>query len=217
MWHVIGTEGTDTSSAQRGFTLLEILVALAVFSIAAAIAYKGLDAVIASKQAMEREIRFWRETGLVFERMETDFMQIVPRAFQNTPNRFQPVLQGEVSERGGFQVELSRSDGERTPLRIAYQCDNGELTMRLLPINHLVKRTVQTTQEQSPGQTGQTGQNTAHVLLRGVERCELAYLGANNAWLSAWPGQEKRVKPLGIRVRLTLAGRGTFERLFYLP
>ena len=44
MWRATRTE--------RGFTLLEILVALAVFSIAAAIAYKGLDAVIASKQAM---------------------------------------------------------------------------------------------------------------------------------------------------------------------
>lgn len=198
MWRATRTE--------RGFTLLEILVALAVFSIAAAIAYKGLDAVIASKQAMEREIRFWRETGLVFERMEADFTQIVPRAFQMTPNSYQPALQGGVTEREGFYVELSRSDGERPPLRTVYQCDNGELTMRLIPMNQPLRHP-----ERRPEQ------NTAHVLLRQIERCELAYLGANNEWISAWPEQQKRVKPLGIRIRLTLAERGTFERLFYLP
>ena len=199
MWRATRTDA-------QGFTLLEILVALAVFSIAAAIAYKGLDAVIASKQAMEREIRFWRETGQVFERMEGDFTQIVPRAFQNTPNSYQPALQGGVSERGGFYVELSRSDGERPPLRIVYQCDNGELTLRLMPVNQQTRPP-----ERAPEQ------KTAHVLLRQVERCELAYLGANNEWLSAWPGQQKRSKPLGVRLRLSLAERGVFERLFYLP
>jgi len=112
---------TRIRSRQGGFTLLEILVALAIFSIAAAIAYKGLDAVIASKQAMEREIRFWRETGQVFERMEMDFTQIAPRAWQTTPNSYLPPLQGEVTEREGFYVELSRSDDERAQARLGLQ------------------------------------------------------------------------------------------------
>ena len=43
---------------QGGFTLIEILVALAVFAIASLIAYRGLDAVASTKGALDREIRF---------------------------------------------------------------------------------------------------------------------------------------------------------------
>ena len=197
---------TRIRSRQGGFTLLEILVALAIFSIAAAIAYKGLDAVIASKQAMEREIRFWRETGQVFERMEMDFTQIAPRAWQTTPNSYLPPLQGEVTEREGFYVELSRSDDERAPLRVVYQCEAGELSMRQEPIN----------QQRRPSERPAI-RPPAHVLLRQIERCELAYLSAEQQWVTVWPGQQARLKPAAIRVRLTLAGRGNFERIFYLP
>jgi hypothetical protein len=54
-------------------------------------------------------------------------------------------------------------------------------------------------------------------LLRQIERCELAYLSAEQQWVTVWPGQQARLKPAAIRVRLTLAGRGNFERIFYLP
>ena len=54
-------------------------------------------------------------------------------------------------------------------------------------------------------------------LLQDVEQCDAAYLGGNNSWLSAWPEGPLALKPRAIRIRLSLAGRGQFERLYYLP
>ena len=188
--------------AGRGFTLIEVLVALVIFAIASVIAYSGLHAVASVKGSLDREIRFWRELGQVFDRMEMDLLQILPHRARAADGRLLAPLQGSRGEEDGgdgFVVELSRHDEERTPLRVAYQCAQGVLTLRLYPIN------------------GPQASAPVHTLLRDVERCDLAYLGSDLSWLAAWPGGETAIKPRAIRVRLTLAGRGQFERLYYLP
>ena len=76
---------SDRRGAVRGFTLLEILVALAIFALASVIAYGGLDSVTSTKSALDWEIRFWRELGLVFDRMEADFLQSVPHPLRDGP------------------------------------------------------------------------------------------------------------------------------------
>ena len=52
----------------RGFTLLEILVALIIFAVVTLIAYRGLDQVAQVKLRLDHEAAYWRETNLVFDR-----------------------------------------------------------------------------------------------------------------------------------------------------
>ncbi len=197
---------TDRSTEQAGFTLIEVLVALTVFAIASVIAYRGLDAVASTKSALDREIRFWRELGLVFDRMETDVGQSVPRPLQVTPTTLTAPLRGGSAVDNGFFLELARQDGNRPPVYIRYSCDHGELTLSLSPLRPSVIRSEAESAALQPT-----------VLLHPVEHCEMAFLNSANAWFTDWPGEQTITRPRAIRVRLTLGGRGQFERLFYLP
>ena len=196
------SRASSATRAQRGFTLLEILVALTIFAISSVIAYSGLNAVISTKSALDRDIHFWRELGQVFERMEMDFVQISPQLFRGADGAVVPPLRGERPDDSEFIIELTRHDEERIPLHVIYRCAQGTLSLSLEPVT---------------GRATASGAPMIHNLLQDVEQCDAAYLGVNNSWLSAWPADSLALKPRAIRIRLSLAGRGQFERLYYLP
>ena len=195
-----------TERSQRGFTLLEILVALAIFALASAIAYSGLNAVASTKSSLDKEIRFWRELGQVFDRMEIDFTQTVPHLLRADNGELSPPLRAGSTETGGFFIELARADVERSPVHVVYRCDRGVLSLRVEPINA------------SPSQSAALATAApAYPLLDNVDDCEAALLDVNNSWRPLWPEEQTQVRPRAIRIRLTLAGRGKFERVYYLP
>ncbi|MFZ4538642.1 type II secretion system protein GspJ [Propionivibrio sp.] len=130
-----------------------------------------------------------------------DFVQISPQLFRTQKGEIYPPLQGSSTDDAGFFIDLSRYDEDRTPVHARYRCEHGALNLRLEPING------------KPTVAGMP----VHSLLQSVEECSVAYLGADNTWFSAWPGEQAALKPRAIRIRLTLAGRGQFERLYYLP
>ncbi|MBS1229315.1 MAG: type secretion system protein GspJ [Proteobacteria bacterium] len=198
------SRASRTERTQRGFTLLEILVALAIFAIASAIAYSGLNAVASTKSSLDQEIRFWRELGQVFDRMEMDFTQTLPHLLRADSGELLPPLSARTAEAGGFLIELSRHDAERSPVHVVYRCDNGVLSLSVEPINRNQTTTA-------------TSAAPVYPLLRNVDDCTAAYLDANNAWRSAWPGDQAQIRPRAIRIRLSLVGRGQFERVYYLP
>ena len=201
---------TEAARAAGGFTLLEILVALAIFALASMIAYAGLDAVASTKGALEKEIRFWRELGLVFDRMEADFLQSVPQPLRDGPDRVRPPMRGGKlggdDENDGFFIELIRQDADRGPVRVRYLCERRTLTLRVSPAHLLAATGVD-----------EAGRPLDTPLLGAVERCEAAFLTAANAWLDSWPGDQSLARPRAIRLRLALAGQGVFERVFVLP
>jgi general secretion pathway protein J len=202
---------TEAAPGEGGFTLLEILVALAIFALVSVIAYSGLDSVATTKSALDKEIRFWRELGQVFDRMEADFLQSVPRPLRDAPEVLSPPLRGSNAggvsgEINGFFIELIRQDADRAQVRVRYLCEQGRLTLRVSTVNLF----------------GAADGNDARwvidtPLLQAVERCETAFLSAANVWLREWPGDQALARPQAIRIHLALAKYGPFERVFYLP
>ncbi len=63
----------------RGFTLVELLVALAIFALVAAFAYRSLAAMLETRQALERETRKWRDASLLVGRLERDLAAVLDR------------------------------------------------------------------------------------------------------------------------------------------
>jgi general secretion pathway protein J len=201
---------TETAPpAESGFTLLEILVALAIFAIASVIAYGGLDAVASTKSALDKEIRFWRELGLVFDRMEADFLQSVPHPLRDAQDILRVPLRGgnagSGGENDGFFVEMIRQDENRAQVRVRYLCEQGRLMLRVAAVSF------------SGVTDGDDGLTIDTPLLQAVERCEAAFLGDTNVWLAEWPGDQALARPRAISVRLALTGYGSFERVFHLP
>lgn len=65
----------------RGFTLLELLVAITVLSIVSMIAWRGLDSLVSTRERLEPELDEVRSLLTSFGQMERDLSQITNPAF----------------------------------------------------------------------------------------------------------------------------------------
>jgi prepilin-type N-terminal cleavage/methylation domain-containing protein len=70
-----------TRRPPSGFTLLELLVAITVLSIVSLIAWRGLDALVATRERLEPEVDEIRALLTVFGQMERDLAHIVQPTF----------------------------------------------------------------------------------------------------------------------------------------
>ncbi len=181
------------ANKSAGFTLIEVLVALAVFAVVGAVAYRGLDRMATSKAHLDQEMRFWRELGQVLDRMEADFVQIAPRSDLLASGSLRPPLLS-ASQPGDPLVALTRFDAKREPLHLAYRLREQKLEL-LLGTDATVK---------------------IYPLLENVTACRFTFLDSSGTWLPQW-SSNGQVRPQGIRVQLEMAGHGEFERVFALP
>ena len=203
MWHGLRTDRA------RGFTLLEVLVALAVFAIVAALAYRGLDSIATTRARLDQEMRMWRRLELVFERVNLDVTQVAPRSWKDSSDKERSAVQGTTSTTGSeCQLDILRFGPDHMPVHVRYSFSNNQFLLTVVAdADTIIAR----------------GAGMAHynsnVLLDHVERCEMSFLDSTNTWQSHWPvsSAADRTRPRGIRLRLTLTGQGQFERLFYLP
>ena len=65
----------------RGFTLLELLVAISVLSVVSVIAWRGLDSLVATRERLEPEVDETRAMLVAFGQMERDLSQVASPDF----------------------------------------------------------------------------------------------------------------------------------------
>ena len=88
----------------RGFTLLELLVAITVLSIVSIISWRGLDSLVATRERLEPEVDEVRAMLIAFGQMERDLTQAVNPAFlglASSPVNVRPAD-------GAWMLELAR-------------------------------------------------------------------------------------------------------------
>ncbi|WP_051711470.1 type II secretion system minor pseudopilin GspJ [Andreprevotia chitinilytica] len=194
-------------SRARGFTLIEVLVALMVFAVVALIAYQGLSRIVEIKTRLDEEAHRWRELSLVLDRIEEDVSQAVNRPWRNTGGITQPAVRGggQLAQAGYPALELVRVVRDRDPYHVAYRLHEGRLEMLLWDSLDLAPR----------------AQPRTFLLLPKVERFEVYFLDGNNAWQSDWPptvgNMVNSVMPRAIKVVLARAGEAQVERVYALP
>ena len=196
---------------QRGFTLLELLVALAVFGALWAMAYGGLDAVL--KQRVETEARAERLLALqrAFMLMGRDLEQAVPRTVRGEFGDRRPALRGtdvslELTHAGWSNpAELHRS----TLQRVAYGLEDG----RLLRLSWWV---LDRAQDSEPRED---------VLIDGIEEIRFRFRAEPQVWADEWEGGKDKPEegerpvalPLAVEVTLVTEDWGSIVRLFRVP
>lgn len=115
-----------------GFTLIEVLVSLVIFSILTVIAYTGLDSILKTRQQVEGYTERLQRLERTFYFLGKDIEQSVLREIRNEIGEKQPALKSATT--GDFRLELTHI-GWRNPAqtqrstvqRVAYRIEGENL------------------------------------------------------------------------------------------
>ena len=118
----------------RGFTLLELLVAITVLSIVSMIAWRGLDSLVATRERLEPEVDDVRSLLTAFGQMERDLTQVTNPAFLGLAAS--PINIGVAD--GGEVIELARvaspvADRATEVQTVFYRVVDGSLVRQATP------------------------------------------------------------------------------------
>lgn len=187
-----------------GFTLVELLVVMAIFSLLALMSYRGLGAVLDARAHVNQETEKWRHVEAFFSRFERDVHLTAPRPIRMGTG-IAPAWRGEVGEGGSAHLEFSRfssTDGGDALQRIAYTLNK----------NHEIELWLWPSLDVAPGAVP-----ARFPVLAGVKKFELRYLDAGLLWVDAWPALFNKIAlPRAIQLRLVLVSGEEIMRVFAL-
>lgn len=190
----------------RGFTLLELLVAIALFSVLAALVWGSLDGLSRNSMQLDQAAQRLAQVQRGLDLLVRDLRQALPRPVRDGNGRALPALAGERSQleltRGGHgnALALPRSTLERA----AWRSRERRLERLHWPVLDRVAAI----------------QPRVDVLLDGVDSLDLRYHDANGGMHDAWPpprSGDAALLPRAVELRLHLADLGELVRLVELP
>jgi general secretion pathway protein J len=208
---------------EAGFTLVEMLVALATFGVLAVAGYRVLDTVLVTRERVTDDYRRWRAVARAVAWMERDLEAAAARPVRNAAAGIvAPVVGVEgLTQPAQAAITLTRGGGldasgfAAPPSRIGYRVRDGALERLAW---HALDQATQ-------------GEPAVAVVLSGVSRLGLRYRDAVGTWRSSWPpttapseagaasshvaraGLVDTTLPTGIDVTTELAGGERIQRL----
>ncbi len=225
-WHESSVMRCAHPDRAAGFTLVEMLIAIAIFGIIAAAGYRVLDTVLTTRQRVTDEYRRWRDIARAIAWIERDFEAAAARPTRGPLDQKLPALLGLEATAQPDQplVSFTRTGGldasgvAAPPRRIAYRVRDGVIERLAWP---------------APDQTARS-QPTVAVVLKGVSAMSLRYRDGGGNWRGRWPalaetaadgrtlhaaatGSADAVLPSGVEVSIQLAGGERIQRLVPLP
>jgi general secretion pathway protein J len=186
---------------RRGFTLLEVLVAIAIVALIAVLGYRAIAALTDSETRLTAEATRWRTLDLFFARLEGDLRQAVPRPARLS-DTLAPAWLAGADATGNSLLEFSRAGPEfalepdSAGQRLAYRLRNGAIEV-------LYWASYDRPQGLDP---------SAYALLDGVTSFQVSYLTQAGTWADSWPLAGEAVLPRAVKVDLTLASGEVIER-----
>jgi len=194
---------------ERAFTLVELLVALAIFALLSAFAYRSLAVLLDSREALDRDARKWRDLALFVGRFERDVQAALDRPAlgpSGTPGgAVTSVLdlgganaQGLALTRGGatlYANELS------APQRVGYRLVEGR-------VDRLSWAGVD---------SGPRAAAAATTVLQDVRALAFRFLDRSREWRSDWAAPATPGLPLAVEMTLELASGERIVRVVDIP
>ncbi len=194
---------------QAAFTLIEVLVAVAVFGLMSVLASSLLGQTLTSAEMLTERMQRLQAVQRSMRYLSTDLMQTSPRPVRlELGESFEPALQTDlgtefalVVTHGGWGNPVGLPRG--TQQRSAYRLEDGELVR--YHWNNL---------DRAFGT-----EPIATVLLDEVESLLFRYLDDTGDWTETWPPQDAqgvsalRLRPRAVEIVLTLEGEGELSRI----
>ena len=196
------------SKVELGFTLLEVLVAMAIFAALSVIAYGGLTQVLQSRQHTEARAEHLARLQTAFHLITKDLQQATNRPIRAEYGETRAAFTGGTSEIS--LLELTHS-GWRNPTaqprsklqRIAYRLEAGRLYRHAWQVLDRAQNT----------------QSIPRKLLDDIDQIGLRFLDSSRRWRNSWPPPKDSAEapvpalPLAIELTLEIKPWGVIKRL----
>ncbi len=189
----------------QGFTLLEMLVAVAIFAVMAGIAYSSLNQTVKIGYQVKEAGDRLSELQFAMAYFNRDWMQVSPRKIRNqygdTENQVVLADNSISFTRGGWDNLLQNKRSELQ--RVQYQLVSDKLVRRYwLSLDQGIGEEPLTT-----------------VLLSDVESLEIQLISEDERTIDNWPDEVTRGlgKPIALKMIVNLGEFGEIRRIMELP
>ena len=197
------------SRREKGFTLLEIIIAVGIFAVISALAYGGLNTVLRSAQKTEAAADELQQLQLAMSIIQQDLSQITDRPVRNEFGE----REGAVVSPGSFGRLITftrrgwKNPAERprsTLQRVAYLLEDGKLIREYWP-----------QLDAAPGV-----ETVKYPLLENVAEVRFRFLDEQKKWRNEWPPLSATKKilspPRAVEITIVSEQWGSIPRLFPL-
>ncbi len=191
-----------------GFTLLELLIAIALLALVCAMAYGGLNSLLRTSEQVEQRLARFEALRFAVNQLTTDLQQAALRPVSDPLGEVEPALVVDPQDLHrldfthlGWLNPLGRARG--TAQRVSYRLQGTDwVRTRWLVLD-----------------AQDDGAAVRDTVLAGVDRFEVRVLDFNNTWHRSWPLAQMPpdALPKAIEVSLLLPDFGELTRLVELP
>lgn len=203
----------------RGFTLIEVMVAISIFAVVAAGVYRVLSAMVDTQDKIVSHSESLRDLQRALWLISTDMSQIVMRDVRKPNDNRSPAF---IADENHYLLQFTRQ-GVRNPLllarsdleRVAYSIGpdpDGEKKDK--KARHLLRHSWAALDPRD------NAEETVQVLFRNVDDVRLEFLDEKGNWKQDWPEKKMddkehtRTLPEAIKMLIKSDKYGDLERVF---